>query len=231
MFICWGGCSCFSSLLSSGGDTGTFSMLRTSDLSGMALDVVNAVECLHSKTLLHTDVASRHCWVTAGGTVKLAPFQHLVPLNNPDDYSVVSDYTNLEGFRSAQTLPVRWMSPECLRGAAFSMGSDVWSLGVTLWEIFAMGELPYKNYSDNIIITRVPLEGSWLAQPDMCPNELWPIIQKCLVPDIPRRSTASSLREKLSKLHSSIRRNNMLIDLGNTGGGSGSQFASVEELT
>ena len=43
------------------------------------------------------------------------------------------------------SVPVKWLAPECLKDHLYTSKSDVWSFGITLWEIFSHGATPYPG--------------------------------------------------------------------------------------
>jgi len=44
---------------------------------------------------------------------------------------------------------VKWTAPEALNYHKYSISSDVWSYGVLLYEIWAMGTKPFQDYTNN----------------------------------------------------------------------------------
>lgn len=41
--------------------------------------------------------------------------------------------------------PLKWYAPESYNYGNFSHKSDVWSFGVTIWEMYSFGEVPYGD--------------------------------------------------------------------------------------
>ena len=56
----------------------------------------------------------------------------------------LSEYCYLNG----KAMPVRWMAPEVFFDGSSSPQTDVWSYGVTCWEIFTLARLPYPHFTD-----------------------------------------------------------------------------------
>ena len=49
-----------------------------------------------------------------------------------------------------------------------------WSFGVTLWEIYSLGEIPYKEIAPAELRRHI-LEGNRLQMPELCDKEMWAI--------------------------------------------------------
>ncbi|NXI23954.1 NTRK2 protein, partial [Sterrhoptilus dennistouni] len=75
-------------------------------------------------------------------------------------------------------LPIRWMPPESIMYRKFTTESDVWSLGVVLWEIFTYGKQPWYQLSNNEVIECIT-QGRVLQQPRTCPKEIYELMLGC----------------------------------------------------
>ena len=71
-------------------------------------------------------------------------------------------------------IPVRWTAPEAMYYRKYSTASDAWSYGCVLYEIWSLGRLPFKNY------TNAQVYSSFLEL-KICPQNLMAIIIKMYV--------------------------------------------------
>jgi len=87
-------------------------------------------------------------------------------------------------------------APEALTYRRFDEKSDVWSYGVTMWEIFSYGETPKLGEIDQLI--RLLHEGMRLQKPAACKSEVYKIIYYgCWEYDAEKRKSFVEIRDQL----------------------------------
>ncbi|XP_070547540.1 fibroblast growth factor receptor 2-like [Ptychodera flava] len=74
--------------------------------------------------------------------------------------------------------PIRWMAPEVLSGNAYTTGSDVWSFGVLLWEVFSLGDNPYDTIQDDDVKDLIG-RGQRLEIPQGCTESIYQLMTSC----------------------------------------------------
>jgi len=108
-----------------------------------------AIQCclclvpLETNSVVHRDIAVRNFLLTDNNLkVLLSDFGLAKQLKTIDQGSggVYQSTTDV-------SLPVKWCPPEVLLSKKFSTASDRYSLGVTLWEVFNCGAVPFAKYS------------------------------------------------------------------------------------
>lgn len=97
--------------------------------------IAEAMNYLGLKNVVHRDLATRNVLVVSDDQVKISDF------GLARQYVENQDYYKSKG---GSDLPVYWYAPECLENFRFSQASDVWSFGVTIWEIFTLGRRPQE---------------------------------------------------------------------------------------
>ncbi|XP_062516474.1 uncharacterized protein LOC134191860 isoform X2 [Corticium candelabrum] len=149
--------------------------------------IARAMNFLAKKRLVHRDLAARNVLVFSPNVVKVADFGLSRTLETDRDY-----YTTIQTTK----LPLKWMAPECWNKGKFTPLSDVWSFGVTLWEIMSYAARPYYGLQPQDVIAYVEA-GKCLAKPDSCPDAVYKIMQSCWKFDPHERITFEELSQKL----------------------------------
>ncbi|PNH00653.1 Proto-oncogene tyrosine-protein kinase ROS [Tetrabaena socialis] len=99
-------------------------------------------------------------------------------------------------------LVVRWAAPEVLAGGPLSEAGDVWSLAVTVWEVFANGAEPYARFDTRQVLPALR-SGFRLERPRGCPLELWQLVLQCWAADPRDRPTFADIAATLRYWHES----------------------------
>ncbi|OON23315.1 hypothetical protein X801_00774 [Opisthorchis viverrini] len=90
---------------------------------------------LESCKFVHRDLAARNVLLVTRHFAKISDFGMSKALNFGSDYYRAA---------TAGKWPLKWYAPECIYYFRFDSKSDVWSYGITLWEVYSYGERPYR---------------------------------------------------------------------------------------
>ncbi|MDI6767958.1 MAG: protein kinase [Bacteroidota bacterium] len=151
--------------------------LKIDDAIGIALQVVQGLDKAHQNGIFHRDIKPANIFITNDGIVKILDFG----LAKLVGRTMVTKTGSMMG-------TVAYMSPEQARGESVDHRTDIWSLGVILYEIIA-GKLPFNSEYEQAIIYSIlneepqPLKN---LKTDI-PDELIRIVVKSLQKDPEKR--------------------------------------------
>ncbi len=178
--------------------------MQLSEAVDIAIQVASALAAAHQAGIVHRDIKPENIMLRPDGYVKVLDFgiaklaEQELPATMPRDEALLLVETNLGSIVGT----VRYMSPEQACGAQVDRSTDIWSLGVVLYEMVT-GQPPFTGDTPSDVMFAIlekepPRLTNYVAH---APGELQQIISKTLRKDREERyNSAHELLESLKDL-------------------------------
>lgn len=184
-------------------------MLDIKEAINIALQVAKGLECAHERNIVHRDVKPQNIIISVDGTVKVADFG-------------IAKATTEETINAFALGSVHYISPEQAKGAYTDIRSDIYSLGVSLYEMIS-GRVPFNG--ENAVAVALAHVEEVVTPPSIYNSKISPeletIVLKCMQKSPDRRY--QNLKELIRELQ------NLLIQRNDTSAEVDSQTRMIDK--
>ena len=159
--------------------------LDVKEATGIGIQIAQGMEAAHASHIIHRDIKPQNIIISKEGKVKVT------------DFGIAKAATS-NTITSNAMGSVHYISPEQARGGYSDEKSDIYSLGVTLYEMLS-GKVPFEGESTvTVALAHIQEEAVTLdvAEPGI-PHSLSKIVQKCMQkkPDMRYMSAAALISD------------------------------------
>jgi len=121
------------------------------EASGIMIQLCDAVSCIHEHNIIHRDIKSQNIYYSYDGSIKLADFGISILLGSKIN---LNENKKIMG-------TVQYLAPEIIHGKKPLFQSDIYSMGITFYELLT-GKVPFDG-SNSDEVARMHLDKKMLS--------------------------------------------------------------------
>uniref|UniRef100_A0A673IWB6 Receptor protein-tyrosine kinase n=1 Tax=Sinocyclocheilus rhinocerous TaxID=307959 RepID=A0A673IWB6_9TELE len=163
--------------------------LNPQRLLNWCVQIAKGMYYLEEQRMVHRNLAARNILLKSDFMVQIADYG-IADLLYPDDKKYFFNEINT---------PIKWMALESILFRRYTHQSDVWSYGVTVWEMMSYGAEPYSAMRPQEVPDLLE-KGERLSQPQICTIDVYMVMVKCWMIDENVRPTFKELANEFTRM-------------------------------
>ncbi|XP_020339071.1 receptor tyrosine-protein kinase erbB-3-like [Oncorhynchus kisutch] len=156
-------------------------------LLNWCVQIAKGMYYLQEHMMVHRNLAARNVLLKSDYMVQISDYG-ITDLLYPDDKKYFYNET-----------AIKWMALESILFRRYTHQSDVWSYGVTVWEMMSYGAEPYSAMRPQEVPDLLE-KGERLSQPPICTIDVYMVMVKCWMIDENVRPTFKELANEFTRM-------------------------------
>uniref|UniRef100_A0A673WUZ9 Receptor protein-tyrosine kinase n=1 Tax=Salmo trutta TaxID=8032 RepID=A0A673WUZ9_SALTR len=158
-------------------------------LLNWCVQIAKGMYYLEEHMMVHRNLAARNVLLKSDYMVQISDYG-ITDLLYPDDKKY---------FYNEVKTAIKWMALESILFRRYTHQSDVWSYGVTVWEMMSYGAEPYSAIRPQEVPDLLE-KGERLSQPAICTIDVYMVMVKCWMIDENVRPTFKELANEFTRM-------------------------------